>query len=114
MSASYKETILLFFLQFVLGNRRAQKYLLIGFEKLVETYQKQLLPKAAHILKSFYDNDLLEEEVVLEWADKVGRRLEARHVFLRLFIVFFSCYRLPRSMWMKQLPSRFTRRLLLW
>lgn len=52
-------------------NRKAQKYLLIGFEKLVETYQEQLLPKAAHILKSLYDNDILEEESILEWADKV-------------------------------------------
>lgn len=57
-----------------MGNRKAQKYLLIGFEKLVETYQEQLLPKAAHILKALYDNDLLEEEIILEWADKVGRR----------------------------------------
>lgn len=55
-------------------NRKAQKYLLIGFEKLVETYHKQLLPKAAHILKSFYDNDILEEESILEWADKVCNR----------------------------------------
>ena len=52
-------------------NRKAQKYLLIGFEKLVETYQEQLLPKAAHILKMFYDSDILEEEAILEWADKV-------------------------------------------
>lgn len=52
-------------------NRKAQKYLLIGFEKLVETYEKQLLPKAAIILKTFYDNDILEEETILEWADKV-------------------------------------------
>lgn len=55
-----------------MDNLKAQKYLLIGFEKLVETYSDQLLPKAAHILKSFYDNDILEEEAILEWADKVG------------------------------------------
>lgn len=54
-----------------MDNRKAQKYLLIGFEKLVETYTEQLLPKAAHILKTFYDSDILEEEVILEWADKV-------------------------------------------
>lgn len=57
--------------QFVVDNRKAQKFLLIGFEKLVETYCDRLLPKAAHILKTFYDNDLLEEEAILEWADKV-------------------------------------------
>jgi translation initiation factor 5 len=52
-------------------NQKAQKYLLIGFEKLLEKYEKQLLPKAAHILKSFYDEDILEEEVILGWADRV-------------------------------------------
>lgn len=55
----------------MVSNHKAQKYLLIGFEKLVETYQEQLLPKAALILNSFYDNDILEEEVILGWADKV-------------------------------------------
>ena len=29
------------------------------------------MPKAAHILKAFYDEDLLEEEVILQWNDKV-------------------------------------------
>lgn len=57
-----------------MDNRKAQKYLLIGFEKLVETYN-QLLPKAAHILKTLYDNDVLEEESILEWADKVCSRV---------------------------------------
>ena len=31
-----------------------------------------LLPKVPHVLKAFYDNDLLEEEAILEWADRVG------------------------------------------
>ena len=54
-----------------MDNRKAQKYLLIGFEKLVETFSSQLLLKTPHILKAFYDNDILEEETILEWADKV-------------------------------------------
>ena len=53
-------------------NRKAQKILLIGFEKLIEKYQKKLLPKAAVALKTFYDEDILEEEVILEWASKVS------------------------------------------
>ena len=56
----------------MVDNRKAQKFLLIGFEKLVEAYNGQLLPKAALILKSFYDNDILEEEAILEWANKVS------------------------------------------
>ena len=55
----------------MVSNQKAQKYLLIGFEKLVETFQEELLPRAALILKSFYDHDILEEEVILGWADKV-------------------------------------------
>lgn len=67
----YVHTQCFVFLQFVVDNRKAQKNLLICFEKLVETYIEQLLPKAAHILKMFYDTDILEEEAILEWADKV-------------------------------------------
>ena len=32
----------------------------------------ELLPRVPHILKAFYDNDILEEEAILEWADRVG------------------------------------------
>lgn len=55
-----------------MDNRKAQKILLIGFEKLVEKYQQQLLPKAPLILKMFYDTDILEEDAILEWASKVN------------------------------------------
>ena len=58
--------------QFVVDNRKGQKYLLIGFEKLVGEVYTSLLPKTALILKAFYDNDILEEEAILEWADKVS------------------------------------------
>ena len=36
-----------------------------------QSFPKELMPKTAHILKAFYDNDLVEEEVILEWAKKV-------------------------------------------
>ncbi|KAK3746126.1 hypothetical protein QZH41_008825 [Actinostola sp. cb2023] len=56
----------LHFLRFVHGNPKAQKYLLGAFEMLVgESYPEELMPKAAHILKAFYDNDILEEEVLV-------------------------------------------------
>lgn len=58
-------------LQFVVENRKGQKYLLIGVERLVGEVFPSLLPKVAIILKAFYDNDILEEEAILEWADKV-------------------------------------------
>lgn len=55
-----------------MGNRKAQKLLLAAFEILVGEVHPELMPKVAHILKAFYDNDLIEEETILEWADKVG------------------------------------------
>ena len=58
-------------LQFVIDSRKAQKYLLGVFEMLVGEVHPQLMPKVPHILKAFYDNDIVEEEAVLEWADKV-------------------------------------------
>ena len=58
-------------LQFTHGNSKAQKYLLGGFELLVgDVYKNDLLPKSLHILKLFYDNDILEEETLIEWGDK--------------------------------------------
>ena len=53
-----------------MGSRKAQKYLLGVFEMLVGEYE-QLMSKVPHILKAFYDEDIVEEEAVLEWADKV-------------------------------------------
>lgn len=58
------------FFQFTVGSRKAQKYLLGVFEMLVGEYD-QLMSKVPHILKSFYDHDIVEEEALLEWADKV-------------------------------------------
>ena len=55
----------------MVDNKKAQKYLLIGFEKLVGEVHPPLLAKVPHILKAFYDEDILEEESILEWADKV-------------------------------------------
>ena len=58
--------------QFVLDNRKGQKYLLGAFEILVGEVHPELLPRVPHILKAFYDNDILEEEAILEWADRVS------------------------------------------
>jgi len=32
----------------------------------------ELLPKVPHILKAFYDNDILDESVIIEWDEKVS------------------------------------------
>ena len=62
------------FPQFCHSNKKAQKYLLGGFECVVKLHKVQLLPRVAVILKDLYDADLLEEEVIFAWAEKVGVR----------------------------------------
>lgn len=58
-------------LQFCHNDKKAQKYLLGGFECVVKLHQTQLLPRVPIILKDLYDADLLEEDVILTWAEKV-------------------------------------------
>jgi len=62
------------FLRFTHGNQKAQKYLLGGFEQLINMYHENLMPKVPHILKAFYDNDILEEEVILDWSKKASKK----------------------------------------
>jgi len=62
------------FLRFTNENQKAQKYLIGGIEKTIETHQAALFPKVAHIFKEFFEEDMLEEEVVLEWAKKVSKK----------------------------------------
>merc|ERR1712211_176034 len=45
-----------------------------GIEKTVESFEAALLPKVSHIFKELYDEDVLEEEVLLEWAKKVSKK----------------------------------------
>lgn len=55
----------------MVNNPKGQKRVLEAFEILVSKVYPQLMPKVPLILKAFYDFDILEEEVVLEWHEKV-------------------------------------------
>ncbi len=68
------------FARFTSDNQKAQKYLLGGFEKTVEVHKTALLNKVAVILKTFYDEDILEEEVILEWAKKVSKKYVSKEL----------------------------------
>lgn len=57
-------------LGFTRNDKKAQRYLLGGIEQVINKYKDSLLPKAAHILKCLYDNDVCEEEAILAWAAK--------------------------------------------
>ncbi|CAL8283382.1 unnamed protein product [Lota lota] len=68
------------FLRFCYNNKKAQKYLLGGFECLVKLHQTQLLPRVPLILKDLYDADLLEEDVIFTWAEKVSKKYVSKEL----------------------------------
>merc|ERR1712107_860209 len=55
-------------------NPKGQKYLIGGIEKTIESFEAALLPKVPHIFKELFEEDVLEEEVILEWAKKVIKK----------------------------------------
>lgn len=57
-------------LRFVLNDKKAQRYLLGGIEQVIHKHNDELLSKSAHIIKSLYDSDICEEEVLLAWGEK--------------------------------------------
>ena len=60
-------------LRFLANNQKAQKHFMGAFEILVgQLHPADLLPKTARILSTLYDQDYIEEEVLLEWGAKVG------------------------------------------
>merc|ERR1711974_273159 len=67
-------------LRFTTENTKAQKYLMGGIEKTIETHKDVLLPKVPHILKSFYDEDIIDEEVILEWGKKVSKKYVSKEL----------------------------------
>ncbi|XP_062325445.1 eukaryotic translation initiation factor 5-like [Osmerus eperlanus] len=68
------------FLRFCHNNKKAQKYLLGGFECLVKLHQTQLLPRVPIVLKALYDADLLEEDVIMAWAEKVSKKYVSKEL----------------------------------
>jgi len=67
-------------LHFTHKNQKAQKYLLGAFEKLVELHKTDLMPKVAHILKKFFDKDIIDEEVLLEWGKKASKKYVSKEL----------------------------------
>ncbi|XP_056327591.1 eukaryotic translation initiation factor 5-like isoform X2 [Danio aesculapii] len=72
------------FLQFCHNDKKAQKYLLSGFECLMKLHQSQLLPQVPIILKELYDADLLEEDVILTWAKKVSKKYVSKELAMEI------------------------------
>ncbi|KAK2180558.1 hypothetical protein NP493_438g02012 [Ridgeia piscesae] len=69
------------FLRFTQENEKAQKYLLGGFEQLVgNVYPSTLMVKVPHILKAFYDADILDEDTLIEWDKKASKKYVSKEV----------------------------------
>jgi len=66
--------------RFTRDNKKAQKYLLGGIECVIQLHRDTLLPKVSHILKGFYDFDILEEEVLIEWGSKPSRKYVSKEL----------------------------------
>jgi len=67
-------------LRFTHENKRAQKYLLGGLDQVINLYKDQLMPKVPHIFKKLYDLDIMDEEVLLEWAKKPSKKYVSKEV----------------------------------
>ena len=67
-------------LRFTHDDAKAQKYLIGGVELILALHAEKLMDKSAIILKLFYDLDLLEEKVLLEWGSKVSKKYVSKEV----------------------------------
>ncbi|XP_057328013.1 eukaryotic translation initiation factor 5 [Microplitis mediator] len=61
-------------LRFTHDDIKAQKYLIRGIEQVIALHKDALMNKVPGILKLFYDNDILEEKALFEWASKVSKK----------------------------------------
>lgn len=67
-------------LRFTHDDTKAQKYLIGGVELILALHADKLMDKAAGIFKIFYDLDLLEEKVLVEWGSKVSKKYVSKEV----------------------------------
>jgi len=63
---------------------KVQRYLLGALEKLTELKKEALLNKFPIILKTLYDNDIVDEEVLLEWGKKASKKYVCKELALEL------------------------------
>lgn len=67
-------------LRFTHNNPKAQRYLIGGLEQIIALHKDKLMPKVAGILKLFYDSDILDEKVILDWSQKVSKKYVSKDV----------------------------------
>lgn len=70
-----------FLFQFLVDNKKAQRNILVVVEDLFGRHSSL---KVVNVLKAFYDLDLIEEEVFIDWHSKVTQCLSRIVCFLSL------------------------------
>jgi len=73
-----KRKILL--VRFTYEDQKAQKYLIGGVEQVIGLHKDILLPRVPAIFKVMYDEDILEEKVLLEWGSKVSKKYVSKEL----------------------------------
>jgi len=68
------------FLRFCCQNSKAQKYLLGGVEQVINQHKDTLLPKVPLIMKALYDEDILVEDVLIDWDSKVSKKYVSKEM----------------------------------
>ncbi|KAG0254537.1 hypothetical protein BG011_005677 [Mortierella polycephala] len=64
-------------LQKFVTSEKNQKALLGGMERALIA-SKTLMLKATFVLKAFYDNDIIEEDIILKWGEKPSKKYVSR------------------------------------
>lgn len=67
-------------LRFTHNNQKAQRYLMGGLEQIISLHADTLMDIVDRILKLFYDCDILEEETILEWSEKVSKKYVSKDI----------------------------------
>ncbi|KAJ3272103.1 hypothetical protein HDV01_005968 [Terramyces sp. JEL0728] len=65
-------------------NEKCQKALLGGVERLVGMNHPELLPRVSLIFKVLYFEDLVEEEVFLNWAEKASKKYVDKKISVKI------------------------------
>ncbi|XP_050307954.1 eukaryotic translation initiation factor 5 [Anthonomus grandis grandis] len=67
-------------LRFTLNDKKAQRYLIGGLEQVVALHKSVLMPRVPVLLKLLYDLDVLQEQSILDWSEKVSKKYVSKEL----------------------------------
>ncbi|RZC37619.1 eukaryotic translation initiation factor 5, partial [Asbolus verrucosus] len=67
-------------LRFCHDDKKAQRYLMGGFEQVIALHRDSLLNKVPGLLKILYDLDILSEAAIIAWAEKVSKKYVSKEI----------------------------------